>query len=155
MAAITSRWSGGTRPSTDRELNTPTSLQSSPVQTSPALPDVEAGRDQRGLGQVVQTEVQLGPVDGEVGEGPDDEAGLEDEAARHAAQHDAGLGKARHEVEETRPPAEDGDEDDDAGGDPGHVLQLPVAVVVQWDQVTVVLQEQHAGMAVTQSLQSQ
>ena len=106
---------------------------------------MEAGRGQRGLGQVVQTELQPRPGDGEAGEGPQDEAGLEDEAARHAAQHDASLGKARHEVEETRPAAEDGDEDDDEGGDPRHVLQLPGAAVVQGHQLTVVLQEQHAA----------
>ena len=113
---------GGTLPSSDRELKT-LSIKFGNFSES-QFPDVEAGGDQDSLRHVVEAELELGPGDCEADEGPEDDRGLEHEAARHAAQHHPGLGEPGHEVKQTRPAAEDGDEHDDEGGDPRHVLQL-------------------------------
>ena len=107
---------------------------------------MEAGRDKNSLSEVVETEVEIGASDGERGDGPDDDAGLEHQAARHTAKHHPSLCKASHEVEEAGPAAEDGDEDNDECCDPGHVLQLPVTVVIKRDQLTVVFHQEHADI---------
>ena len=113
---------------------------------------MEAGRDKNSLSEVVETEVEVGAGDGEGGDGPDDDAGLEHQAARDTAKHNPSLCKASHEVEKAGPATEDGDEDNDESCDPGHVLQLPVVVVVQWNQLAVVLHQQHADSDISEAI---
>ena len=111
---------GGTRPSSDSELRGILGNFADTFNLQCTLqPDVEAGCDQDGLGEVVEAELQPVPGDGEADEGAEDDCGLEHEAAGDGAQHHARLGEPRHEVQQARPPAEDGDEDDDKGRDPG------------------------------------
>ena len=110
---------------------------------------MEAGGDEDSLCQVVEAELELGPGDREADEGPEDDGGLEHEAARDTAEHHPGLSEASHEVQETRPATEDGDEHDDEGGDPSHVLQLRPGAR-SWPlggaryHVAIILNHQHA-----------
>ena len=108
---------------------------------------MKASSDQDSLRHVVEAELELSPGDCQADEGPEDDRGLEHEAARNAAQNHPGLGEAGHEVKQARPATEDGNEHNDEGGDPGHVLQLrPRARPPGGPRrnLTVVLDQQHA-----------
>ena len=108
---------------------------------------MEACSDKDSFSQVMKIEPEFGPCDHKTSDSSEDDWGLEHKAACDATEDYSSLGKASHEVEETRPSTEEWDEDNDEGGDPGHVLQL-------WprpdhtgggNNMTRVLQQHHTG----------
>ena len=72
----------------------------------------------------MKIEPQLVSCDHQTRDCSENDGGLKDKAASDAAEDHSSLGKAGHEVQQTRPAAEEWDEDYDEGGNSGHVLQL-------------------------------
>ena len=72
----------------------------------------------------METELMFCSMHSNPGESSEDDSSLEDKTASNTTEDHTSLGKPGHEVEETRPATEDGDEDNDECCDSSHVLYL-------------------------------